>query len=291
MPIAAEKSYSPYADHVYPANVYWGDTHLHSGLSWDAYTFGTNITPDQAYRFAKGEEVQTSGGEAVRIRRPLDFLMVADHAENLGIIPALIAGDTRIKLTAEAQEMIKRLGQSPTARELLNSPNENKFLAGYTIMGMAKKITGRKLAITPSLKLEVWEGVVSIAEHHNNPGKFTTFAGYEYTSSKLGLHRNVMFADGPSHTLKTIPFSSYDSENPEDLWHHLEQYKASTGGDVISIPHNSNLSRGNMFRNVTYEGNSISSNYAHMRASIEPIVEVTQIKGDSETYPLISPED
>ena len=110
-------------------------------------------------------------------------------------------------------------------------------------------------------------------------------------SSKLGLHRNVLFADGPSQTLKTIPFSSYDSENPEDLWHHLEQYKASTGGDVISIPHNSNLSRGNMFRNVTYEGNSISSDYAHMRASIEPIVEVTQIKGDSETYPLISPED
>jgi len=291
MPIAAEKSYSPYTDRVYPANLYWGDTHLHSGLSWDAYTFGTNITPDQAYRFAKGEEVQTSGGESVRIRRPLDFLMVADHAENLGIIPALIAGDTRIKLTAEAQEMIERLGQRPTARELLNSPNENKFLAGYTIMGMAKKITGRKLSITPSLNLEVWEGVVSIAEHHNNPGKFTTFAGYEYTSSKLGLHRNVMFADGPSHTLKTIPFSSYDSENPEDLWHHLEQYKASTGGDVISIPHNSNLSRGNMFKNVTYEGKSISSDYAHMRASIEPIIEVTQIKGDSETYPLVSPED
>ena len=135
------------------------------------------------------------------------------------------------------------------------------------------------------------KSVIEAAERHNDPGTFTTFVGYEYTSSSPGLHRNVMFAGGPEHASQARPFSSRDSRNPEDLWAYLESYREATGGDVISIPHNSNLSQGNMFTTVTYEGKPLSREYARVRSSIEPIIEVTQIKGDSETYPSISPDD
>ncbi len=289
MPIAAEQSYSPYVDRDYPENVYWGDTHLHSYLSGDAYSFGAMITPDQAYRFAKGEITQADGGENVRIRRPLDFLMVADHANNLGVLPALVAGDPRVLAAKEAPELAERLARRPTVSELLGSATEDEYDAGSQLISAAKAIAFRDYGLDESFKRDVWQEVVAVAERHNDPGTFTTFAGYEY-SPNLN-HRNVLFSGGPTDTLKTVPFSSQDNQNPEDLWAHLTRYKETTGSDVIAIPHNSNLSRGAMFRRVTYEGKPISRDYARIRSDFEPLIEVTQIKGDSETYPLISPND
>jgi hypothetical protein len=288
MPAMAQQSYSPYIDRDYPENVYWGDTHVHTYLSADAYGLGTRTTPDEAYRFAKGETIRATGGDDVTIRRPLDFLMVADHAANLGVLPALVGGDQRLLSSEKGQELAKvraDLSARPALRDVLRAKTLDEYNAGSAALGKV----GGDYGIDEEFKREAWQNVVTVAERHNNPGKFTTFAGYEY--SPAGLHRNVLFAGGPTETLKTRLFSKFDSGNPEDLWAFLEAYRETTGSDVISIPHNSNVSRGNMFMSVTYEGKPISPDYARIRSSIEPLMEVTQIKGDSETHPLNSPDD
>ena len=158
MPVAAQQSYSPYVDRDYPENVYWGDTHLHSYLSGDAYSFGATITPDQAYRFAKGEITRADGGEDVRIRRPLDFLMVADHATNLGVLPALVAGDPRILSAKGAPEMAERLAARPTVSELLASATKDEYDAGGKLIGAAKAIAFLDYGIDESFKRDVWQG-------------------------------------------------------------------------------------------------------------------------------------
>ncbi len=291
LPVTAEQSYSPYVDRNYPENVYWGDTHLHTYLSSDAYLLGTIITPDQAYRFAKGEAIRATGGDDVRIRKPLDFLMVADHAENLGAIPALVAGNKHLAATEHGKKIAAVLAGLPALPDVLRARTRDEFDKGNMAISKAKSAKGGDFGIDDEFKLEVWKQVVAIAEKHNDPGKFTTFAGYEYSSSPPMLHRNVLYAGGPGDTLKTLPYSKYDSPNPEDLWAYLESYRKRTRSDVISIPHNSNLSGGAMFMTVTYEGKAITPDYARIRSSIEPLVEVTQIKGDSETHPFISPND
>ncbi len=288
MPAVAQRPYSPYVDRDYPENVYWGDTHVHTYLSTDAYGLGTRTTPDQAYRFAKGETIRATGGDDVRIRRPLDFLLVADHAANLGVLAALVGGDPRLLSSEKGQELAMLrddLSARPALREVLRARTLDEFNAGSTALAKV----GGDFGIDDVFKREAWQSVVAVAERHNYPGKFTTFAGYEYSSSRL--HRNVLFAGDPAETLKAGLFSQFDSKNPEDLWAYLEAYREKTGSDVIAIPHNSNVSRGNMFMNVTFEGKPISPDYALTRSSIEPIIEVTQIKGDSETHPLISPND
>jgi len=286
---AFAKSYSPFVERKYPASVFWGDTHLHSFLSGDAYSMGNRISPDEAYRFAKGETITATGGDKVRLRKALDFMMVADHAENLGVLPALVAGNRKLLATKQGRESALFLSQLPSLKSILRSDSEKDFNVGANKLLAAKSTHGKNYNVDEAFTRQVWKGVVDIAERHNDPGKFTTFAGYEYSSS--GLHRNVIYSGSPDDTLKTIPFSRFDSENPEDLWDYLEKYREQTGSGVISIPHNSNLSRGNMFKTVTYEGKSISLDYIQTRASIEPLVEITQIKGDSETHPLISPND
>jgi hypothetical protein len=288
MPAVAQEPYSPYVERDYPANVYWGDTHVHTFLSADAYGLGTRTTPDEAYRFARGETIRATGGDEVRIRRPLDFLLVADHAENMGVLPALARGDPRLLASEKGQELAELradLSARPALRDVLRAKTLDEYNAGSSALGKE----GGNYGINDEFKREIWQSIVAVAERHNSPGKFTTFAGYEYSSSSL--HRNVLFAGDPTETLKTLPYSQWDSPNPEDLWDYLEAYREMTGSDVISIPHNSNLSRGNMFMSVTYEGKPISPDYARIRSSIEPIIEVTQIKGDSETHPLNSPDD
>ena len=291
MPITAEQSYSPYVDRDYPENVYWGDTHLHTYLSGDAYSMGTSITPDQAYRFARGETIRATGGDEVRMRRPLDFMMVADHAENLGALPALMAGDQRLLDSEHGRRFAKMLAERPTLQSALRAKTLEEYNDLSGALMQTKASHSGDYGIDETFKREVWRGVVAAAERHNDPGNFTTFAGYEYSSNPPMLHRNVLYAGGPSATLKTLPFSKFDSADPEDLWAYLHEYRQTTGSDVMSIPHNSNLSRGNMFMTVTYEGKAITPDYAHIRSSIEPLVEVTQIKGDSETHPLISTKD
>ncbi|MYA15884.1 MAG: DUF3604 domain-containing protein [Gammaproteobacteria bacterium] len=286
----AAAPYSPPTRQDYPDSVYWGDTHLHTYLSADAFPLGTLTTPDQAYRFAKGETVRATGGDTVRLRHPLDFLMVSDHAENLGVLPRLVGRDPELLRSADGPRIFELLALTPPLPDVLTANSFEEYNAGTRALGNAKQAMGVDYGIDDDFIQDVWKSVIDAAERHNDPGRFTTFVGYEYTSSP-GLHRNVMFAGGPEHTLQARPFSSRDSRNPEDLWAYLEHYRETTGGDVISIPHNSNLSRGQMFRTVSYEGKPLSREYAKVRSSIEPIIEVTQIKGDSETFPSISPDD
>ncbi len=183
------------------------------------------------------------------------------------------------------------LAESPALPDVLRAKTLDEYNAGSMALNTAKGAWGGEYGIGDEFKREIWESVVGVAEKHNDPGKFTTFAGYEYSSNPPMLHRNVLYLGGPDVTLTTLPYSKYDSPNPENLWAYLENYRKNTGSDVISIPHNSNLSRGSMFMTVTYDGKPISADYARIRSSIEPLVEVTQIKGDSETHPYISPDD
>ena len=277
---------------THPDTVYWGDTHVHTYLSGDAFGMGTRLTPDEAYRFAKGQPVTATGGADVRLRQPLDFLLIADHAENLGVLPALVSGDERLLATDDAKRWAGFFASAPPLAQVLGAESLDAHNAGTKALLAGKAAWNVDFGIEDDFRREVWHEVIDAAERHNDPGTFTTFAGYEYSSTDPAmLHRNVLFAGGPEHTRRTLPFSKYDSANPEDLWAHLEAYEKLTGSEVISIPHNSNLSRGQMFAPRTHGGDPLTSVYATVRAAREPVVEVTQIKGDSETHPAISAAD
>ena len=287
----AEESYSPYVDQSYPTNVYWGDTHLHTYLSGDAYTLGTLTTPDDAYRFARGETIRATGGEDVRLRRPLDFLMIADHAENLGVIPRLAAGDPRLLKTEDGRRFAKIVANLPLLPDVLTADNLDAYNLASRPLYAGKGVWHGDYGTDDIFKREVWHEVIDVAEKYNDPGTFTTFAGFEYSPNPPMLHRNVLFAGGPEQTSQILPFSRYDSADVEKLWAHLQDYKDRAGSDVIAIPHNANLSGGQMFSPLNYQGQPLTSSYVKTRASMEPILEVTQIKGDSETHPVLSPND
>ena len=206
---------------------------------------------------------------------------------NLGVLPRLAAGDPGLLKSEDGQRFFKVLAAAPALPDVLRAKSLEECNAGSNALGTAKSAKGGDYGIDDNFIRDVWESVVAVAEKHNDPGRFTAFVGYEYSSGSPMLHRNVMFVGEPAQTLQARPFSAYDSRNPEDLWAYLESYREATGSDVISIPHNSNLSRGSMFRTVTYEGKPLSSEYARIRSSIEPIIEVTQIKGDSDTLPFL----
>ena len=293
---AAAESYSPNVDDAYPDNVYWGDTHLHSYLSGDAFALGSRITPDDAYRFAKGETVRSTSGQPARLRRALDFLMVADHAENLGVLPLLAANPAALPETESARNSARIIAALPLLADVLNAGTTEEFHAMRSPLGAAKAAWMEDYAVDEDFRRDMWSEVIRVAEKHNDPGTFTTFAGYEWTAAGAGeeyasIHRNVLFADGPELTGRTLPFSSHDSRDPEDLWAYLADYEDRLGGNAISIPHNSNLSLGQMFGPGDYGGRALTPSYARTRARFEPVVEVTQYKGDSETHPLASPND
>lgn len=274
-----EKSYSPYVEDYYPQNVYFGDTHLHTAWSADAGMAGATLNPDEAYRVAKGEVVKSQAGGPIRLIRPLDFLVVADHAENLGIVDYIKRSDP-ILLASETGKRWHDLTKSGD---------------GYTafIEWVDGNGRGEDQINSPEMMRSIWEDVVKNADTHNNPGSFTAFIGYEWTSGPNGnnLHRNVIFRDGADRTLQVLPFSLYDSEDPEDLWAYMESYESETGGNVLAIPHNGNLSNGVMFQLETLSGKPFDSDYAANRQKWEPVVEVTQPKGTGESHPFLSPDD
>ena len=293
---AAAETYSPNLDDAYPDNVYWGDTHLHSYLSGDAFALGSRLTPDDAYRFAKGEVVQSTGGEPVRLRRALDFLMVSDHAENLGVLPRLASNPASLPDTESLSNSAQIIADLPPLADVLNAATAEAFHALRSPLGAAKSAWLADYAIDEDFRRDMWSEVIRVAEKHNDPGVFTTFVGYEWSARGPGevyasIHRNVLYADGPELTGRTLPFSRYDSDDPEDLWAHLADYEERLGGNAISIPHNSNLSGGEMFSPSDYDGRPLTPSYARTRARFEPVIEVTQYKGDSETHPLASPND
>jgi len=232
-----------------------------------------------AYRFARGEVVEAGNGMAVRLNRPLDFLVVADHAEGMGIAVALQAGDPEYP-TSDVARRIR------DAYESFFTSSESRKAASL----LRSLLWGEQ--IDPGYRRLLWQRAVENAEKYNDPGRFTTFAGYEWSASGLtNLHRVVIFKDGPGKTGKIIPFSQTDSDKPEDLWAFLDSYQTGFGGEVIAVPHNSNLSYGQMFAAHKFGGDALSVQWATQRSRFEPLMEVTQFKGDSETHPVLSPTD
>ncbi|MGE0668837.1 MAG: DUF3604 domain-containing protein [Sphingomonadales bacterium] len=277
---AQEKEYSPPVADPIPRQVYWGDLHLHTNNSADAYSLGTrHLTPAEAYRFALGEEMTAENGVKVKLARPLDFLAVSDHGEYLGVFARIQAGDPEILKTAIG----KRWHGYMQAGE--NMKMFNEFVA--ILRGTEEE------GIPEDQVRSIWRQVGAAADQFNNPGHFTAFVAYEFTSAPQGnnLHRVVIFGDGAEHTDKTLPFSSIDSEDPEKLWAYLENYEKSTGGRVLAIAHNGNGSNGLMFSPKTFGGMPLTRGYAQTRSRWEPLYEATQVKGDGETHPFVSPDD
>ena len=273
-------AYSPFVDQYFPQQVFFGDTHHHSSYSVDSGMIGNKLGPEVSFRFARGEEVVTSAGQRVQLNRPLDFLVVSDHAEYLGISdlintanPEFLATDVGRKWHAAVQK-----GGAAGWDAVMDMIQD--FQKGIPQFKDAK------------LERSVWERVIDIASEYNQPGKFTAFNGYEYSALPNGnnLHRVVIYRDGPDRVKQSIPFSAFDSQDPEDLWAFMAGYEKKTGGQILAIPHNPNLSNGVMFAE-TVKGKKMTRDYAERRARWEPLMEVTQMKGDSETHPLLSPKD
>ncbi len=273
-------AYSPSVRNAHPRALLWGDTHLHTRLSQDAYSFGVKLGSDDAYRFARGETITATHGQKARLDRPLDFLVIADHANGLGSMDALVAGEPKLLENTRLREW-RALLQIGDARAGLQISEDGRM------KGWPDELND------PSIIRPAWEGVLEAADRHNEPGLFTAFIGYEYTPMPRGdnLHRVVVFRDGAERLTGRLPFSAFQSEDPEDLWRYLDTYERETGGRVLAIPHNGNISNGLMFDVETRSGKPIDADYARRRARWEPVVEVTQIKGDGETHPFLSPND
>ncbi|MGX4675957.1 DUF3604 domain-containing protein [SAR92 clade bacterium H246] len=266
--------------------VYWGDTHLHTSLSLDAYTYGnTELGPEQAYRFAKGEAVIASNGMWAKLNRPLDFLVIADHASNMGAIQQLQLTDTEKNRSPLAKVFAEELNRIHTIMTTDKAQAVQRF-DQLAIDGFTK---GRLLDKTT--QHSVWAKVTELADRHNEPGLFTAFIGYEWTQLFYNLHRVVIFKGSAAQAGQVMPFDQYDSSDPEDLWDYMAEYERQTQDEVLAIPHNGNISNGLMFALETANGEPLTEDYARKRSRWEPLFEVTQIKGDSESHPLLSPDD
>jgi hypothetical protein len=283
-----KKSYSPYANRNFPTSVYWGDTHLHTDISMDAGAFGNRLGLDEAYRFARGEQITTSNGMDVKLSRPLDWLVVADHSDNMGFFPDLISGAPFILADPNGRDWYDRIQKGEgvsVALELIGKFSQGKFPESLIYYPDSKPYK------------DAWEKTVDAAEKYNDPGKFTALIGYEWTSLVMGnnMHRVVIYRDGREYAGRIVPFTTQPplgSINPRDLWKWLNNYENETGGDVLAIAHNGNLSNGIMFPlEAQYDGKKLDVEYVVTRDNWEPLYEVTQIKGDGETHPIISPND
>lgn len=283
--------YSPYVNQNFPTKVLFGDVHVHTGLSGDAGGGGTRLMPRDAYRFARGEQVTSNTGQPVRISQPYDFLAVADHTDGMGVILDILSGAPNIMA-------------DPYGRELNAAFNKGGKEARKATIGMIARFAQGE--INEALNYQpgnpayraTWETIVQAAEDYNEPGQFTALIGFEWTSLVKGnnLHRVVLMRDDGVKANMIVPYTTtppLGSPNPRDLWKWMENWEAETGGQMLAIPHNGNLSNGWMFPLVDNfdEDNPLDDTYLEARSRWEPLVEVTQSKGDSESHPLLSPED
>jgi hypothetical protein len=275
-----EKQFSPYVDREYPTRVLWGDQHLHTEISVDAGTM-CRLGQEDAYRFARGEEVTATTGVRAKLGRPLDWLVISDHAEMYGLMPKLLNGDPNVLATKEGKRWY----------EALKTGDEKKMFA--TAMEIVAALNKPDPPFdTQKIVRNAWREYTALADKYNDPGRFSAIIGYEYTTrGGYNLHRNVLFRGDASLANQTLPFSQFDSQNPEDLWKALDKFEKQTGADVLAIPHNGNLSNGLMFSVETNDGKPYNKELAALRAKMEPLVEVTQIKGDGESHPFLSPND
>jgi len=283
----AQKVYSPYAGRNFPTRPYFGDTHLHTSFSMDAGAFGARLTPRDAYVFAKGSEVKSSSGQPVKLSRPLDFLVVADHSDGMGFFPLLIGGNPEIMADPQGKkwyEMIRSGEGAAAAMDIIQSFGKGEISKAILPVPGTRAYQG------------AWAETIKAAEEANEPGRFTAFIGYEWTSNTGGnnLHRNVIFRDGATRAGTVEPFTTMQplgSDNPADLWKWMAGYEAKTGGNVLAIAHNGNLSNGRMFPTVEAFGKPVDRAYAENLARWERLYETTQTKGDGEAHPALSPND
>ncbi|MFV2056061.1 MAG: DUF3604 domain-containing protein, partial [Thiohalomonadales bacterium] len=280
--------YSPYVkrketDRSFAEGLYWGDTHLHSSYSTDAGMIGNKLGPEDAYRFARGEEVSSSSGQRAQLIRPLDFLVVSDHAENLGLAPMIAETNAELLGTANG-------------KRLYDLVKAGKGYDAFLIWAKEGVSANTDLINSQKMQRLVWDRQIAAAEKFNEPGSFTALIGFEWTSlnnakNPSNLHRVVIFRDDANKVARVLPFSTFDSPDPEDLWAYMARYEQMTGGSVLAIPHNGNLSNGLMFAVERLNGKPIDRKYAESRMRWEPLYEVTQIKGDAEAHPKLSPTD
>lgn len=279
----SEPVYSPFVGRDFPDQVLFGDTHFHTELSFDAGLIGTRLDTDDAYRFARGEKVISNTGQPVQLIRPLDFLVITDHAELIGLAP---------QIRNSAPELLA----DPWGRhiyDMFNSGPDGRMKAFVEIIAVSTTPPFESPMSSNEAAQSIWADFVHKADTYNEPGSFTAMTGYEWTSTPIGnnLHRVVILADGAKTTSRTLPYSMFDSIHPEDLWKYLSSYEADTGGRALAVPHNGNLSNGLMFSGRMSNGRRISREYAEMRMRYEPLHELSQMKGDEETHPLLSPDD
>jgi hypothetical protein len=280
---ATGKIYDPITKH--PVQVYFGDPHLHTSLSMDAGAWGNNLGLEPAYRFARGAEITSSSGIQAKLSRPLDWVVIADHSDGYGFFPRLLAQDPFIMERPEGRRWYEQStkggneGQRAAADDMIKMFSQGQF--PYKVN-------------SPEMLTPVWEDVIAAAEQFNEPDVFTAFIAYEWTSFYQGnnLHRVIIFRDNADKTRQTIPYTMTDSPDPENLWKALEVYEQKTGGRVMASPHNGNLSNGEMFAEVTLmDREPLDQAYVTTRKRWERIYEVTQIKGDGEAHPFLSPDD
>ena len=280
---AAKKGpdYSPYPDQKFPNRVFWGAAHNHTSYSFDSGMFGVTLTPDDLFKFATGGEVVVDNGVRAKIDRPLDWLSITDHAEYLGLAEEIATGSPDLLADPTGKKWYEASRKSP---------EEGVKAAIEAVVSIKNGVPAIK---SDKLTKAAWGRATAAAEKWNQPGVFTTLHGFEWTSAPGGknLHRTVIFRDNADRVNQIVPFSAFDSPDPAELWKYMDGYVKKTGGQVLAIPHNGNLSVGIMFTAETFDGKPMDRAYAEARISHEPLMEVTQIKGDGETHPFLSRTD
>ena len=286
------KVYSPYAQRGFPEQPLWGDTHLHTNLSMDAGLFGNRLPPRDAYRFARGEEVVSSTGQAVRLSRPLDWLVIADHSDGIGLFSDISIGKPELLAFEQSARWIKGFEEGGDAAVQATLDLITTFSQGEMEPEMIALYSPGSKAYK-----NLWENVIADAEKFNDPGRFTAFIGFEWTSLIKGnnMHRVVIMRDGAVRARQVVPFTMtapQGSPDPRDLWKYLANYETRTEGEILAIAHNGNLSNGIMFPlKAQWNGKKLDDAYVTQRNKWEPLYEATQIKGDGEAHPFLSPDD
>lgn len=285
-------AYSPYAGRTFPERPLWGDTHLHTAQSMDAGGFGARVTQEGAYRFARGEEIVASSGQPIRLSRPLDWLAITEHSDGMGLITDLLDANpsaTRFEQGRRWSDAFRAGGQEAVdaTLDLIGTFSQGRMEAD--LLGSYQP-GARRFAT-------IWSDNLNTAERFNEPGVFTTLLAFEWTSLVAGnnMHRNVILRDGPARAGQVVPMTMtapWGSPDPMDLYAWLENYEQKTNGSALALAHNGNLSNGVMFPiDTRFDGSSVNQAYVEARAKWEPLYEITQIKGDGEAHPFLSPND
>jgi hypothetical protein len=276
--------YSPYAGRVFPQRPLWGDEHVHTGWSADAGMSGATLSPEDAVRLARGEEVTSTSGQPVKLARPLDWIAVTDHSDGMGIIFEIKTGNPELM----KDETLKRW------RDMMASGQDGAQKATMELINAQSNKRLPPAIMDPKFAKSVWDKNIAIMEKYNEPSRFTAFIAYEWTSNAGGgdnLHRNVIYRDGKDKAEQVLPMTTFQSENPEDLWQWLDAWEKKTGGKLLAIPHNGNLSNGRMFELHTFQGGPLTKEWSEARQRWEPLFEAIQMKGQSESHPSLSPTD